>query len=69
MQDGRLSYYHHQGYQTGADSWAPSPAISEGWNAFKYITVSSDGVLYAVDTSGNLCWYRNTDGLRARGSR
>lgn len=47
--------------QTTSD-WAPGSesVIGAGWD-FLHIFAGNDGVIYAVDTSGRLIWYRRTD--------
>jgi hypothetical protein len=57
---GNLFWYaydpHQLAWVTGAGQ-----LIGRGWHEFTFVTYAGDGVFYAVDTAGNLLWYRNLD--------
>lgn len=61
-QDGNLRWYSDKNYANGGGaSWDPASGsvIGTGWNVFTTVISGGDGVFYAVDSSGNLHWYRD----------
>src|SRR5476651_1810255 len=64
--NGFLYWYFHQGALNGSARWAnngQSVKVGEGWaeglNVFKGNPRGSDGVIYRVDSKGDLYWYRH----------
>ncbi|HET7230886.1 MAG TPA: tachylectin-related carbohydrate-binding protein [Longimicrobium sp.] len=67
-ENGDLNWYFHQGARThdGAALWAnrgQAVRVGNGWNegrmVFKGDPHGSDGVVYRVDSRGDLYWYRH----------
>lgn len=75
---GNLLWYRHAGAATGASRWSLDVnaktgqgdvglKLGAGWEAFRIVTASSSGVIYAVEGDGDLVWYRQRryqDGLQ-----
>ena len=60
---GRLHWYNEQNHAVGgATNWASasSAVIGTGWGSFAQVVSNGGGVIYALDRSGNLHWYRYT---------
>jgi hypothetical protein len=68
----RLLWYRHDGRADGSFAWAPGSGnrVGNGWNDFKHVFSSGDGVLYAIQhtevdprtgrrSGGHLLWYRH----------
>lgn len=61
--DGRLAWYRHLGWETGAIQWedrsetplSPDPAFADAAS----IVSGGEGVIYAVRADGWLAWYRH----------
>lgn len=64
--DGTLKWYRHDGFANGTAKWAAPVDVGTGWNSFKKVFAGGDGVMYAIDDSGNLRWYRYQDVLNAK---
>ncbi len=69
--DGTLKWYRNDtdwntvGGEPGRPSWKGPITVGNGWQSFVRIVPAGDGVLYAIDSSGKLKWYRHngyTDG-------
>ncbi len=65
-EDGTLSWYFHQGAHDGSFNWANQDrgiSVANGWNeglrVFKGDPSGSDGVVYRVDSRGDLYWYKH----------
>ena len=65
--NGHLFWFFHQGAHNGSATWANRGQrikVGEGWqeglNVFKGSPSGSDGVVYRVDSAGDLYWYRHT---------
>lgn len=64
--DGTLHWYRHLGDTNGSASWAAGSGKQvggPGWNSFARVFSGGGGVLYAVDYSGNLYWYKHLGAL------
>lgn len=64
---GDLNWYFHQGAHNGSAVWANGGQpvkVGNGWNegrgVFKGDPHGSDGVIYRVDSKGDLLWYKHT---------
>jgi hypothetical protein len=57
--DGRLLWFRHNGWATGAKVWEGPVQVGYGWQHFTKVIPGAEGVIYAVDTDGNLWWYRH----------
>ena len=60
--DGKLMWYNHLGFNTGADEWANNGKgieISHGWHEFLGVAAAGDGTLYAIEPDGKLLWYKH----------
>jgi N,N-dimethylformamidase len=67
MPDGSIRWYQYvvTNLTTGAGYWAnggAGPVIGSGFNNFPRVFGGWDGVIYAVDDSGQLWWYQYTAG-------
>ncbi len=66
--DGYLRWYRYDGSgqssPTGASGWAANSGhrIGNGWGGFKFLCGGGDGVLFAVETNGDLRWYEYSAG-------
>jgi hypothetical protein len=58
---GNLYRYRHQGWQNGSRDWGEGRRLvgKGGWQSYKSVFATSDGVMYAVDNNGNLYWYKH----------
>jgi hypothetical protein len=64
--NGDLMWYSHIGYDTGEFKWANNGTgkqVGNGWSQslsiFKGDPNGKDGVIYRVDTKGDLYWYKH----------
>lgn len=64
--DGALYWYFHQGAHDGAPTWANGGQrvkVGENWNegrnVFKGSPRGADGVVYSIDSKGDLYWHRH----------
>ncbi|MFB9990956.1 tachylectin-related carbohydrate-binding protein [Deinococcus oregonensis] len=64
--NGDLRWYQHNAYLTGgglndAGAWNPrsGAVVGVGWNSFKQLFATSDGVIYAIKPNGSLLWYKH----------
>ncbi len=58
---GQLHWYHDQNHAVGGGAnWAAASGavIGTGWGGFAQVVTNGGGVIYALDRSGNLHWYR-----------
>jgi hypothetical protein len=65
--NGDLNWYFHQGAHNGSALWAnggQAVKVGHGWNegraVFKGDPHGNDGIIYRVDSKGDLLWYRHT---------
>ncbi|MEZ4775441.1 MAG: tachylectin-related carbohydrate-binding protein [Bacteroidia bacterium] len=58
---GKLLWYKHSGYWTGAFEWAPASGatVGSGWGSFERIFSDGDGYVYAIQPNGDLLWYNH----------
>ena len=69
--DGRLIWHRHYGVATGqpvesAGSWAGPKEVGVGWDGLLKVFSGGDGIIYGVNTNGDLLWYNHlghSDGL------
>ena len=71
-QDGKLRWYKHNGYQTGAGletagAWEGPKEVGNGWGIFKTVFSAGDGIIYAITQDGKLNWYKHNGYLDGRG--
>ena len=60
---GRLHWYKHTGFNTGANTWAPGTGNAvggPGWDGLSRLMAGPDGVIYGVNSDNNLVWFRHT---------
>ena len=62
--EGKLLWYKHNGYQTGAGletpgAWEGPKEVGRGWADFKTVFSASDGIIYAITNEGKLLWYKH----------
>jgi len=62
-QSGRLRWYRHIGWQTGSPDWdndGKAKIVSAGnWSDYEFVFAAGQGIIYAVDSAGNLKWFRH----------
>lgn len=59
--DGKLLWYRHAAWQTGARVWANGGAarvIGSGWHVFRTVLGSANGQLFGFLPDGTIHWYR-----------
>ena len=56
---GDLLWYQHDGWQDGAANWKGAKKVGNGWQGFKSVFASSNGVIYGIQPNGDLLWYRH----------
>lgn len=59
---GDIYWYKHLGYQSGAKTWvnnAIGKKIGSGWNDANHIFSDGDGVIYKIDSRGDLYWSKH----------
>jgi len=59
---GDLYWYKHLGYQNGTKSWANNGAgkkVKSGWNDARQVFSGGDGVIYMIDSRGDLYWNKH----------
>ncbi len=56
---GKLWWYKHRGYLTGAQDWEGPKQVGTGWAGFRKVFSSSDGFIYALQNTGDLLWYQH----------
>ena len=69
--DGRLIWHRHFGVTTGqpvesAGSWAGPKEVGVGWDGLIKVFSGGDGIIYGVNSNGDLLWYNHlghNDGL------
>ncbi len=62
--DGTLLWYKHAGYLTGARIGEPNPwlgprQVRTGWNGFTSVFAGTEGDIYAVNSNGELIFYKH----------
>ena len=57
--DGRLSFYQHEGYLTGEAKWQKDRVVGTDWDHFQQIIPSGEGVILAIRPNGELLWYKH----------
>ena len=62
--DGRLWWYHHIAYRTGGGldepgAWEGRTVVGRGWEGFKQVFSTGEGIIYAITPDGRLWWYRH----------
>jgi len=62
--DGKLWWYRHQAYLTGAGletpgAWEVRREVGRGWGGLRQVFSAGDGLIYAVKADGKLWWYRH----------
>jgi len=67
--DGKLIWYKHNSYLTGATNWANNGAgkevsLAPGWAEFKSVFATDSGAIYGIRQNGNLEWYRHKGYLK-----
>jgi hypothetical protein len=60
MPNGKLRWWKHTGYQTGANTWEGGNDLGEGWNEAKHVFSMGNGIIYAVLPNGKLRWWKHT---------
>ncbi|MFL6110641.1 MAG: tachylectin-related carbohydrate-binding protein, partial [Catenulispora sp.] len=58
---GNLHWYQDDGFAgTGGAAWSAGTGsiIGTGWGGFATVVAGGQGVIYAIDSAGNLRWYR-----------
>jgi len=62
--DGRLIWHRHYGVATGqpvesAGSWALAKEVGIGWDGLVKVFGGGDGIIYGVNSNGDLLWYKH----------
>ncbi len=67
--EGKLLWYKHNFYKYGVGSegqgrggltaWEGPKEVGRGWQNFKHVFATSEGVIYAVTREGKLLWYKH----------
>ena len=52
-----LYWYQHDGWKNGSERWKRKKVGRGGWEAFKSVFATSNGIIYAIDKNGDLYWY------------
>jgi hypothetical protein len=53
-------WHRHEGYLDGQDKWSTDiPRVGRGWNDMKAVASAGDGVIYAVNKTGQLVWMKH----------
>ncbi|MEP0885178.1 tachylectin-related carbohydrate-binding protein [Trichocoleus sp. ST-U3] len=56
---GDLLWYQHDGWQDGTGRWKGAKKVGNGWQNFKSVFASSNGIVYAIEPNGDLQWYQH----------
>jgi hypothetical protein len=72
-QDGKLLWYKHNGYMTGAGletpgAWEGPKEVGTGWNGFRQVVPAGAGVILVIENNGKLLWYRHNGYLTGLGT-
>ncbi|AKT38204.1 tachylectin-related carbohydrate-binding protein [Chondromyces crocatus] len=63
LQDGRLQWTQHKGWQTGTFDWADAPRggrnVGTEWNLCARIIPGGEGILYCIRHDGRMHWLRH----------
>ncbi len=70
--DGKLRWYKHNGYLTGAGmatpgAWDGPKEVGRGWNGFRQIVPAGGGIILAIQNDGKLRWYKHNGYLSGAG--
>jgi hypothetical protein len=57
--DGRLLWFRHTGFQTGAPQMLPPKQVGSGWANMKRVFSPGEGVIYAISKTGEVFWYKH----------
>ena len=54
---GDLRWYNHEGWEDGVSRWTTQPykAVGQGWQGFRSVFATSDGVIYGIQPNGDCC--------------
>ena len=71
-QDGKLRWYKHNGYLTGAGmetpgAWEGPNEVGRGWADFQNVFSAGNGIIYAITQEGKLIWYKHNGYLDGKG--
>lgn len=59
---GEIYWYKHLGYQTGEKTWLNNGVgkkIEAGWNDARHVFSGGDGIIYKIDSQGDLYWSKH----------
>ena len=70
--DGKLRWYKHNGYLTGAGlatpgAWDGPKEVGRGWNGFRQVVPAGNGVILVIQNDGKLRWYKHNGYLTGAG--
>jgi hypothetical protein len=70
--DGKLRWYKHNGYLTGAGvdtpgAWDGPKEVGRGWNGFRQVVPAGGGVILVIQNDGKLRWYKHNGYLSGAG--
>lgn len=70
--EGKLRWYKHNGYQTGAGlgtagAWDGPKEVGHGWNGFHQVIPAGGGVILIIQNDGKLRWYKHNGYLSGAG--
>jgi hypothetical protein len=60
--NGDLLWYRHLGYRDGRAEWAnggTGAKVGSGWGDVRFAFAGGNGVIYTIDSRGDLYWYRH----------
>jgi hypothetical protein len=57
---GNLLWYRHTGWSNGVQGIQGPQQVGTGWQGFKSVFATSDGIIYAIQPDGKLLWYRHS---------
>lgn len=71
-QDGKLRWYKHNGYLSGAGmetsgAWEGPNEVGRGWADFQNVFSAGNGIIYAITQEGKLIWYKHNGYLTGAG--
>ncbi len=61
---GDLYWYQHNNWKTGVSDkggWTGRNKVGNGWQVYKTVFASSDGIVYGIDAAGDLYWYQHNN--------
>lgn len=70
--EGKLRWYKHNGYLTGAGgltpgAWEGPKEVGHGWNGFRQVVPAGDGVILVIENNGKVRWYKHKGYLTGAG--